>query len=196
MLLALWALVLFLAHSHALQHVGVQSDDGLQPTPPVAVTSGHQFGNTGDSNQDISDPYEADLLVLIEQLEFPLRPCERQIVLRILRDAVQSLDNLPFLGIQPGNSAADVQPTGQRRKCSAKDEGEQMWHLPTTYKGLCDGGIIRSDQTRETLDDLHDRLIALRREVYNRYHPPTRSQIFVQLNEPKDVKEGDVWLKG
>ena len=43
---------------------------------------------------------------------------------------------------------------------------------------------------------LHDRLMALRREVYNRYHPPRCSQIFVQPNEPKDAKEGDVWVKG
>ncbi len=70
-----------------------------------------------------------------------------------------------------------------------------MWHLPTTYKALCGGGIIRSDQTLNTLNDLHDRLIKLRQEVYDRYHPPTSGpRIFVQPTAPTGAKDGDIWF--
>jgi hypothetical protein len=73
--------------------------------------------------------------------------------------------------MQPGNSATDVQFSGKRRR-SGGSQGEQMWHLPTKFKGYCEQGIILSDQTIETLTDLHGRLMALRREVYRDYHPP------------------------
>ena len=120
------------------------------------------------------DSIEVDLRRLIAKRldEIPLRGYETRIITLILRDAIQSLENLPFVSMQPGNSATDVQFTGARRRCSDPSNGEQMWHIPTKFKGL-GGGFILSDQTLETLDELHGRLMKLRQEVYDRYHPPT-----------------------
>ncbi len=128
-----------------------------------------------ERNESDAGKIEADLLRLAKERldDVPLRPYETQIVIHILRDAIQSLDQLPFNSMQPGNDATDVQFTGQRRRCSDSEAGEQMWHLPTTFKGLGGGGIILSDQTFDTLTDLHRRLMKLRREVYDRYHQPT-----------------------
>ena len=120
------------------------------------------------------DVIEADLRHLVaERLHsIPLRPYETQIVVLILREAIQSLNNPPFISMQPGNEATDVQLSGKRRQ-SSDVNGEQMWHLPTKFKGAGGEGIIFSDQTLDTLTDLHKQVMSLRREVYDRYHKPT-----------------------
>jgi hypothetical protein len=101
-----------------------------------------------------------------------LRVCEIEIIVLILREAIRSLDELPFLSIQPRNSATDVKFSGKLRGAQ-EGIGEQMWHLPTKFRAYCEDGKIQSDQTLETLTELHSRLMALRREVYNDYHPPS-----------------------
>jgi hypothetical protein len=98
------------------------------------------------------DQIASDLRNRISQrlADIPLRGCEVEIVVLILREAVRSLDELPFVSMQPGNSATDVQFSGNRRS-SSEGIGEQMWHLPTKFKGLCEDGKIHSDQTLGTL---------------------------------------------
>jgi hypothetical protein len=73
--------------------------------------------------------------------------------------------------MQPGNDATEIQFTGQRRQCAEPGGGEQMWQISTIYKAYGEG-LIRSDQTLETLTDVHRRVMRLRQEVYDRYHPP------------------------
>jgi len=121
--------------------------------------------------QSDPDPIMLDLSKLAsERLEdVPLRGYERVMVLLILREAIENPDALPFLGIQPGNSVTDVVPSGQKRIGAG---GDELWQLPTKLKAF-GAGMILSDQTHDTLVDLHDRLMRLRREVYNRYHPPS-----------------------
>ena len=124
-----------------------------------------------------NEQIESDLRHRIAQrlADIPLRGCEIEIVILILRDAIRSLDDIPFIGMQPGNSATDVQFKGKRRQ-SSEGIGEQMWEMPTKFRAYCSDGAILSDQTLDTLIDLHDRIMALRRDVYNDYHPPSLPQ--------------------
>lgn len=94
--------------------------------------------------------------------DLPLRESEIGALLHVLREAVTDLDNLPFTG----NDDADIKPRSEPRK------NTQVWYLPLSTAKAYGDGIIRSDETVETLKELHKRLLAVRREVWNRYHPP------------------------
>jgi hypothetical protein len=168
----------------------------LQAVPEFKAEYDKIMPPPGSANSQEVDAVDVTLYRLAaERLsDIPLRPYEVLIVGHILRDAIQSLDSLPFTGMQPGNEATDIQSTGKRRQDITG--GEQMWHLPTTYKGFGNGTIL-SDQTLETLTDLHRRLMKLRREAYDKYHPPTMpvaSQAGRQIEaKPKVIGQEQEW---
>jgi hypothetical protein len=193
-----WALTLYLAHRHSDRHLNVsgpgdlnskggqqaatfrQGPAQLRADLVANLQAVREFKTEYDKimpppGAPISQTDAVDTTLYrlaAERLgDIPLRPYEVLIVGHILRDAIQSLDNLPFASMQPGNEATDIQSTGERRRCS-EGIGEQMWHLPTSFKAY-GAGIIRSDQTLDTLTDLHRRLMKLRREVYDKFHPPS-----------------------
>jgi hypothetical protein len=149
-------------------------DEAPTPKAPKSTSTEKMTDNNKTSE---NEQIESDLRHRIAQrlADIPLRGCEIEIIVLILRDAIRSLDEVPFIGMQPGNSAADVQFKGKRRQ-SSEGIGEQMWEMPTKFRAYCSDGAILSDQTLDTLIDLHDRIMALRREVYDDYHPPSLPQ--------------------
>ncbi len=96
--------------------------------------------------------------------DIPLRQHEILAIIYVLREAIDNIDALPFSGID----ATDIKSREGERRSDA-----QVWYLPLETAKAYGGGILRSDETLSTLTELHKRLMALRREVWRRYHPPT-----------------------
>lgn len=112
------------------------------------------------------DAVTLDLLQIASQrlADIPLRRHEILAIIYVLREAIEDVDALPFSGID----AMDIKSREGERRSDV-----QVWYLPLTTAKAYGEGVLRSDESLSTLTELHKRLMALRREVWRRYHPPT-----------------------
>lgn len=181
-LMAWWSLTLHLAHRHAEVYQAESPRGGPRTTrapkdPPTAIhPTDAAMAARAKRDAEVTDHLNG---LIAEHLgDIPLREGERQIVFHILRAARQSLGDSPFLSMQPGNAATDIQFNGRRRDCTdpetgqQTETGEQMWYIQTNVRGTGVDGVLRSDETLGTLVKLHGAIQALREHVYDHYHPP------------------------
>lgn len=119
-------------------------------------------GPTAEDSQD--DAIALDLLRLASDrlADIPLRRNEMLAIVHVLREAIVDVEASPFTD---GDVTQDITTTDEVRD-------DRIWKLSLKTAQAYGGGVLLSDGTYKTLDDLHRKLLDLRREVYRKYHPP------------------------